>query len=65
MAARESSEAASTETRAAALGAAATLMSGRGMNRTDRPDELLGNAVLDLAERFVPWLETGKRGRGA
>jgi hypothetical protein len=47
--------------RSAALSAAATLVSGRGMNRADRSDALLGDAVIGLAEQFVLWLATGRR----
>lgn len=52
-----------TGLRVAALGAAATLVSARGSNRNDR-GEVLVQEVLDLADRFTPWLSTGKREDG-
>lgn len=47
--------------RGIALSAAASLVAGRGSNRSDR-GEVLVDEVLDLAERFAPWLASGKRG---
>ncbi len=52
---------AGSDARVAAIGAAATLLSGRGMNRSDRDARMLVDAVLDLAEKLVPWIATGRR----
>ena len=46
--------------RAAALGAAASLVASRGMNRDDRDPRELAKPIVTLADVLLPYIRDGK-----